>query len=407
MIGPEFKSKSVALGESFVSLNLSETWRSDERFIEGREKIAGHYRGEAYLSPEEVMIRAFKKKRPLLIIGDPDSGKTTLLKYYALTCLDNKQAVLGFSKKEVLPLYFPLRELQFSAGKPKTLQENLAVWAADHYLKTSAQEFLKWLQQRKTLVLLDGLDEISDVEKRKQVCKWIENAATGLEHARFVLTSRPTGYWKLDGLELECEHLRADICDFSPQQQELFLQRWFKSAFLSEIPGDTDAEQNKQKIREASSRVGKIIEFLKKDENRGVRELAAVPMLLQIMAIIWKDRDYLPGSRGALYDISLNYLLEYRDDRRNLRPVLPAEKARIPLCALSLHLQEKLRSDNAEKSEFHDFVQPFLLKMDGQPGAKTFCENLRDRAGLIADYGHGRYISGINLSLNFFAPCSS
>jgi hypothetical protein len=39
-------------------------------------------------------------------------------------------------------------------------------------------------------------------------------------------------------------------------------------------------------------------------------------MLLQIMAIVWKDREYLPGSRYELYDTALDYLLDYRDRRR-------------------------------------------------------------------------------------------
>jgi formylglycine-generating enzyme required for sulfatase activity len=126
-------------------------------------------------------------------------------------------------------------------------------------------------------------------------------------------------------------------------------------------------------------------------------------MLLQIMAFIWKDRDYLPGSRAALYDISLNYLLEYRDRRRNLNPFLPAEKARIVLSRLALWMQEKLRSDNAAKPEAYEFIRPILQTMDKPPEAGDFCQNLRDRAGLIADYGREHYIFRHKSFMEFLA----
>jgi len=405
MVGPEFESKSVPLGESFVSLRLSEYWRSEKRFDrEIDEMPSSAYPGETgSLSPEEVMNRAFPKYRLLLIIGDPGSGKTTLLNYYTITCLDKKHQALGFKEKEILPIYFSLRELVFSNDVPDSLQDNLAAWAKKRHLNIASNQFYTWLQKRKTLVLLDGLDEISYREKRIQVCEWVKNAWAGFPKARFVLTSRPTGYRKMDGLELECDHLRADILDFTPQQQELFLNRWFRAVFIKELPINAEKAQKERKEKEAKDRAQAIIDFLNKKENKSVRELARVPMLLQIMAIIWKDRDYLPESRGALYDISLNYLLEYRDSRRHLKPLLPAEKARLVLCPTALWMQETLRSDNAPKKEIHEFMQPILRDMDKPPDVQEFCENLRDRAGLIVDYGRDYYIFRHKSFMEFLA----
>jgi formylglycine-generating enzyme required for sulfatase activity len=395
MVGPEFESQPVTLEDTFVSLRLSQTWRCEERFenLDREIPLPGSYRGEeGHLSPGQVMAQAFPQFQLLLVVGDPGSGKTTLLKYYALTCLDNRQQNLGFAREKILPLFFPLRELKFLNESPLPLQDNLEAWAKKRYLDIPAQEFLNWLKNSKTLVLLDGLDEISNLEKRQQVCQWIENALVGLKKTCFVLTTRPTGYRKIDGLELECDHLRADILDFSAQQQERFLFKWFRAVFLNELPANALEKEKDRKEKEARDRAQAIIDFLNREENKSVRELARVPMLLQIMAFIWKDRDYLPGSRAALYDISLNYLLEYRDQRRNLKPVLPAEKARIVLSRLALWMQEKLRSDNAAKSDVHQFIFPILQTMDKQPEVSDFCQNLRDRAGLIADYGRDRYI---------------
>ncbi|MGD2092083.1 MAG: SUMF1/EgtB/PvdO family nonheme iron enzyme [Candidatus Aminicenantes bacterium] len=390
---PDIESKTVKLEDAFVSLSISESWRTEERFHS--QKKMKNFEMERYLTPEQVMSRAFKKNRLLLIIGDPGSGKTTLLKYYAVSCLDKKYSEFGFNE-DVFPLYFPLRDLDFNKenNEPALLPQNLAKWSERHLLNISTDQFHDWLHKRKTLVLLDGLDEISSKEQRRMVCRWVKDMCSGLKNSCFVVTSRATGYRKLDGIELEVPHLRADIMDFSPRQQELFFNRWFRAVFLSQLPPEGMAEQEwkQQQIKHADQRSKTIIEFLNKEENRAVQELAAVPMLIHIMAIIWKDRDYLPKTRLSLYEAALNYLLEYRDRQKNIEPVLQAEEARRVLAPTALWMQEKLKKDEVLKTEMHRYMQPILNTLDDRPKAVVVCENFRDRAGLIADYDKDHYI---------------
>jgi DNA replication protein DnaC len=392
---PDIESKSMKLDDVFVSLRISESWRSEERFTSHQEieKIEL----DRHLTPEEVMKRAFAKHRLLLIIGDPGSGKTTLLKYYAIKCLDKynrRYRELGFAK-EILPIYFPLRELEFNENNtPVSLPKSLAKWSQKRLLDVPPEQFINWLQSHNTLVLLDGLDEISSKEKRRMVCRWITNMCTGLGKSFFVVTSRATGYRKLDGIELALPHLRADIMDFSLHQQLDFLKKWFRAVFLSELPSEHMPEQEwkTKQIERADQRSKKIIEFLKREENKAVQQLAAAPMLLHIMAIIWKDHQHLPKTRSALYDAALNYLLDYRDRQRDIQPVLSAEEARRVLAPIALWMQEELQSDEAPKEEMHRMIQPILNTFEGQIKAINFCENLRDRAGLIADCDRNHYI---------------
>ena len=391
---PDIESKTVTLEDAYVSLHISESWRSETRF-ETRKNPVDHEQ-ERRLTPEQVMKRAFQKHRVLLIIGDPGSGKTTLLKYYAVHCLDKenqKYRKLGFTQ-EVLPLFFPLRELEYIKNEPVPLPRNLEKWSAKHLMDIPAERFYTWLQNRKTLVLLDGLDEINSKKHRQKVCQWIKHMCTGLKNARFVVTSRATGYRKLDGIELEMPHLRADIMDFSPDQQEDFLKKWFRAVCLTQLPPKNVSEQEwrEKQEKQAEQRSRTIIKFLKREENKAVQELAAVPMLLQIMAIIWKDREFLPRTRPALYDAALNYLLEYRDRQRGIDPVLPADEARQVLAPTALWMHEELKRDEAPKEKMHGYMQPILNTLGGQPGALAFCENLRDRAGLIADCFPNHYI---------------
>jgi formylglycine-generating enzyme required for sulfatase activity len=123
-----------------------------------------------------------------------------------------------------------------------------------------------------------------------------------------------------------------------------------------------------------------------------VQELAAVPMLLQIMAIIWKNRQYLPRTRVQLYDVALNYLLDYRDRHKRIEPFLPVDEARRVLAPTALWMQEELQRDEAPKIDMHQTMQAHLNTLAGQPDASLFCAFLRDRAGVIADYDKEHYI---------------
>jgi predicted NACHT family NTPase len=254
-------------------------------------------------------------------------------------------------------------------------------------------KFRDWLQNRKTLVLLDGLDEIGSKERRRKVCEWVKDMCNGLKNACFVLTSRATGYRKLDGIGLAVRHLRADIMDFSVEQQEEFLRKWFRAACCSELApeGTSEPEWRVRQIKLADRRSQTIIDYLQKEDNKAMRELAAVPMLLQIMAIIWKEREFLPHNRPDLYDKALDYLLMYRDRRKGIDPLLPIEEARRVLAPTALWMQE-LKKDEAAKGAVHETMQPILDTMKGQLPASVFCGNLRDRAGLIADYDKEHYI---------------
>ena len=113
-----------------------------------------------------------------------------------------------------------------------------------------------------------------------------------------------------------------------------------------EAAGRAEWEQRQRQRGLASAKA--VIDFLGEEKNKGVRELAAVPMLLQIIAVIWKEREILPQGRADLYEAALKYLLDYRDRRRNLVPLLAGKKALRVVAALSLWMQAELKTDLAD-----------------------------------------------------------
>ena len=395
MLGlPGVESIKVNLNnDTFVPLRLS---HSNERggLVSKESDLQG---SEHILYPDEIMKQAFhdrRGRRMLLVIGDPGAGKTTLLKYYALCAIDD-YTKLGFSAP-VKVFYLPLRDLvrDKEGHCTEKLPATLAAWSEKHHQTIDAKVFNDWLNNDSSLVLLDGLDEISTIEERKEVCRWIDNAFSGFGKAFFVVTSRATGYRKDEGIELESEYERADVQDFTAAQQERFLRNWFSAAFLKEPCEkgfDEERWQEKQKA-EAEKRTTTIVAHLKAEKNKGLRQLAAIPMILQIMAILWKDRDYMPESRVKLYEAALDYLLELRDKRRDIKPLLSAIDARQVLGPVSLWMQERLKKDEATKDEMHTAMQEWLDTLDTPPTAEAFCDYLVKRAGLLVETGGKEYL---------------
>ena len=393
---PDIDSVQVNLDDTFVPLRISHNWKTEDRFKKGKHNAALQ-EDMRHHSPDDLMRRVLPEYRMLLVIGDPGSGKTTLMKYYALCCLQNKQERLFGSQLPVRVFYLPLRDVKTSeSGDCFSLPEQLSLWAGQRSNSIEKEGFETWLRDKdtKSLVLFDGLDEISDLEKRKEACSWIDRTWSGFPNAYFVVTSRFTGYRKVEGVELSADHIRADVMDFTSEQQEEFLSKWFKAAYLRELcPAGMNVDQwvTRQK-NDAKDLTTNIVEYLKKDENRGLRELSAIPMMLQIMAILWKERGFLPGNRLKLYDAALDYLLEYRDERRKIPPLLPADKARRVLAPVSLWMQQELKTDEVERKAMHGKMQETLDTFDYPPTAIDFCGNLVDRAGLLAEYGDQDYI---------------
>lgn len=391
---PAVQSFSAKVSEIFVSLRLSDSWHNEKRSSsdakgdDQQPSISG-------FTPESVMSSAFKKNRLLLIIGDPGSGKTTLLQHYALSALDKERCQpLGFSEP-VMVFYLPLRELIKTDSGYASLHANIFAWSEQNALPVPEAVISQWLLQKKTLVLLDGLDEIGELEERKNVCKWIKKTITSFTNAYFVVTSRPTGYQKGDNLEIQVPHKRADILDFNEGQQKNFLQQWFTARFLDELSLDADdqealEERLKQKALEQADQ---IIAFLNREENKSLRQIVRIPLLLQIMAMLWNKHEILPDSRAMLYENALDYLLGYQYEQKDIDPLLALKNAKKVLASLSLWMQEQeIDQANQETIEGRIMIALESLELRNKPNANELCDELINRSGLLVEYGMDAYM---------------
>ena len=125
-----------------------------------------------------VRARDLGGRRGLVVLGDPGSGKTTLLKRLLLWLVRRDAKSLGLDAATV-PVFLPLRDLSdLSTGLGGFLESQLV----GPHTPTEPGFARRLLRRGKLLFLLDGLDEISDQKKRKQVSLWIEKTRKEVRH---------------------------------------------------------------------------------------------------------------------------------------------------------------------------------------------------------------------------------
>ncbi|MCH7921018.1 MAG: NACHT domain-containing protein [Planctomycetes bacterium] len=387
----EIPNIEVPTLDTFVSLRITTR-------VEEEEKLP---QPDRVLTSEKALEIARASGRAVLILGDAGSGKTTLLKYYVMSCLSGERyRDLGFTEPP-LPILLQLRQLGEKGTTLKGLPVHLSQSTSNHE-PISEECFRSWLDRPTTLVMLDGLDEICNVEQRQKVCRWIDRAVQTYKRCSFVITSRRTGYRRADKIQLACHPVELQVEDFTQEQQAEFLRRWFLQAYLNRPY--TGAENRRslweQSLREgAVERANTIIEQLTKPDNKAIQELTRTPLILQIVAILWKDRKHLPKARSDLYRNALNYLLFDREaekaidsDNESLKPRLSADESLRVLRPVCLWMQEKKQSDEVGKKAFHSQARTKLKSIAGDMDGQTYCQDLCDRTGLIAECGTDHYM---------------
>lgn len=224
----------------------------------------------------------------LVILGDPGLGKSTLLKYLML-CWAHDQT-------RPLPLLVELRRTVHESGEIGVLEylergfgETLPLprIELDHYLK-----------ENDSVVLFDALDEVVEGRRGNVVLRIIAFARE-YPKARIIITTRIHGYHPGSAHPeqfRDAEFQQFTLQDFTPDEVDRFVASWHQEAF-----------QNLSDRAKYESRLRKAL-----TDSPAIRELAANPLLLTMMAILNRVQD-LPRDRGRLYERCAELLLKNWD----------------------------------------------------------------------------------------------
>jgi hypothetical protein len=246
----------------------------------------------------EVVFDIIGRERTQVVVGVPGVGKTSLLHYILLRLVDPKQESLPtYIQTAAIPFLVELR--QFLLSKKTSFVDFIATNCTQRYGVSVGTEELKSLlnESGRSLVFFDGLDEVFNPKDRGQVIQQFKSFAQEYPNAQIIVTTRIAGY-QPDELQL-ADFRHYTLLGFNIQQTTDFVRKWY-TYYTWE--GDE---------RTAAGLIRRIT------ENPRLMELAGNPLLLTMMAILYKHQD-LPEKRWQLYERATSVLVDDWDIKRKL-----------------------------------------------------------------------------------------
>ena len=263
-------------------------------------------------SRRPVAAAAGAPAKRLVVLGDPGSGKTTLLRWMATAYLLRiaKDDQLGqlpdaatLPEADWWPILIRCRELDHSRLQTCALEDLLrqAIYRLEIPAPAAVHESLAALLKEllidgKALLLIDGLDEITDPGVRGRFCEQLEQVAAQYEHSPIVVTSRIVGYREMNRrLGRGFEH--TTLADLTAEDKDQFVARWCE---VTELPDARKAATDDLRAAVHSS-------------DR-IERLTGNPMLLTTLALVKRKVRKLPTRRHELYREAVEVLLNWRSE---------------------------------------------------------------------------------------------
>lgn len=226
-------------------------------------------------------LSAVEKYKKLIVLGKPGAGKTTFLKYLAIQCNQ------GQFQSELVPIFVTLKNFAEAIDEPSLLE-----YISHQFSEcgvTSAQ-IHELLNQRRALVLLDGLDEVRE-EHHNRVLQEIREFSEKFYDNYFIMSCRIAAWeYTFD------KFTEVEISDFDAEQIQIFAENWFRN------------------------KVVKAEDFMKRIKaNNRMQQLAVTPLLLTLLCLVFEESGDLPANRSELYKEGLDVFLKKWDAKRGIQ----------------------------------------------------------------------------------------
>lgn len=289
----EVGSRHLKLESIFVPLFLEIAEEYERGISIPQEKIK--HNGLTY--EREPVGKILKKFSRIAILAAPGGGKTTLLKRIAIAYAFSERRELiddNLPARQWFPLFIRCRQLGDLANSP--ISEILFKIPYRAEIVNLSGAFIRLvneaLKNGSALLLVDGLDEISDEGLRIAFVKQLRTFLATYPKVNILISSRETGFRIVGGSLCHlCKHFK--VAEFDDEDIKRLTVAWHK-----EVVGD------RQDIISESLRLADSI-----CENNRVKQLAKNPLLLTTLLLVKRWVGQLPTKRSVLYGKAIEVLL--------------------------------------------------------------------------------------------------
>jgi formylglycine-generating enzyme required for sulfatase activity len=351
------------------------------------------------------VLEAIVQNQHVVLLGDPGAGKSTVLSYIGLTlALHQAEPEGGWlahlpgwpsGQTDLLPVHVVLRDFARRMKSVRDGEQPQRLWGfimnqlyevnlgdAEGLLRTA-------LEEGSALVMLDGLDEISNVRQLDFVRKAITSFVERYPRCRVLITCRTLTYqnweWRLPGIPF------FTIAPLSDVQIDHFIARWYAELARIGIISRSDARDLVVKLREAVARAD-------------LHSLATNPLLLTVMALVHTHKGRLPDARSLLYEETVDLMLLHWEEIKNpsvgegarLRQLLrEANRTDVDLkrtlwqLAYQSHAAGAAAPDDAGLSDIHEYTLERALSglhpQQSRDWAAAVIQTIKLRSGLLLE----------------------
>ncbi|MEH2427138.1 MAG: HEAT repeat domain-containing protein [Nostoc sp.] len=327
----------------------------------------------------------------LVILGDPGSGKSSLLQYLTLQWAETPiQDISSLS----IPLLIELRTYVRSRDNQEC-RDFLEFFQQGSGFICSLNQYQldSLLKTGKAFVMFDGLDEVFEPSKREKAITDIINFTHNYPLVRVLVTSRVIGYQPQRLRDISFRHFMLQ--DLELEQIQEFINRWHNFAFSDPL----EKQRKKERLERAIQ------------DYPAIRQLAVNPLLLTMMAILNRNQE-LPRDRSELYSQASRVLLQQWDLEKLLIQVESAtidykdKQGMLRQVAYRMQTSEKgLAGNLINKDDLEKILIEYLYSIEvhqGEKIAQLIIEQLRERNFILCFLGADYYAFVHRTFLEYF-----
>lgn len=327
-----------------------------------------------------------------VVLGDPGAGKSSFGGWICrvIATQYERRHVAG---RLLTPMFVALREYA-PVLRDKSIVEHLESVVKTRYQVSPPPGAIQYLlTQGRLLLVLDGMDEVTDVAERQKLRDAIESFAHRYPMTRLLVTARSIGYDHAALSPSEYETYR--LCEFTDRQVAAYCDQWF---------GGQDEFSPEDRRQRADA-------FLA-ESNEHAADLRTNPLLLALLCGVFRGEGSLPRSRPAIYQRCVDLLLRQWDAMRQIKVDEPLgdhlERTLRHLADWIFHDSQLAARGVAEEvlvRKCADFLRSVRTEDEelARAIAESFVDFCRDRAWILVEVGQGIFAFAHRTFLEFFA----